>query len=400
MVNPQPIEDDARFMRKALALAERGRGHTSPNPMVGALVVDDRGVIVGRGAHQVAGGPHAEVVAFEDAGDRARGATLYCTLEPCSHTGRTGPCAPLVVRAGIRRAVIAMEDPNPLVNGAGLDHLRRNGIETVVGVERDAAVRQNAVFLVNVLHKRPHVTLKAAVSVDGRLGLPGVRVPLTSAAANRRVHRQRAEVDALGVGSTTVLTDDPLLTPRGAFRERPLARVIFDRRLRTPPSARVLSTLAAGPVIIVGSAHTTGAAPRIRALEDAGARILALPADDVRSALAALWDEGIASIVLEGGGALHRAAVDAGVVDAIHAYIAPKRLGDDGVTWLGHGRCAWEMLRHRHAVWLDGDLFVEGLTAHVHGTDRGSGTGGGSRGDDLGVSAASDDRHGERTHVR
>src|SRR5437763_6903171 len=139
--------DDAHYMRKALALAERGRGTTSPNPMVGALVVDDDGVIVGRGAHRVAGGPHAEVIALEDAGPRARGVTLYCTLEPCSHTGRTGPCAPLVANAGIRRAVIALEDPNPLVDGRGLRHLRGHGIETAVGIERDAAARQNVAFL-------------------------------------------------------------------------------------------------------------------------------------------------------------------------------------------------------------------------------------------------------------
>jgi len=160
------------MMRKALALAERGRGHTTPNPMVGALVVDDDGVIVGRGAHQQAGGPHAEVIALADAGPRARGATLYCTLEPCSHTGRTPPCAPLVGSAGIRRAVIALEDPNPLVNGGGLRHLRDRAIETVVGVEREAAERQNAVFLTNIRSRRPHVTVKAAVSMDGFLGKP------------------------------------------------------------------------------------------------------------------------------------------------------------------------------------------------------------------------------------
>src|SRR5580765_5124431 len=156
-------------MRKALALAERGRGQTSPNPMVGALVVNDGGVIVGRGAHAAAGGPHAEVIALADAGARARGATLYCTLEPCSHTGRTGPCAPLVAGAGIRRAVIALEDPNPLVHGSGLTHLRERGLDVTVGVERAAAARQNAAFLTTMRHGRPHVILKAALSLDGWL---------------------------------------------------------------------------------------------------------------------------------------------------------------------------------------------------------------------------------------
>jgi diaminohydroxyphosphoribosylaminopyrimidine deaminase/5-amino-6-(5-phosphoribosylamino)uracil reductase len=352
---------DASYMRKAIALAERGRGHTAPNPMVGALVVDDDGVIVGRGAHQAAGGPHAEVIALGEAGARAKGATLYCTLEPCSHTGRTGPCAPQVAGAGIRRAVIALEDPNPLVHGAGLRHLRDRGIEVVVGVEGDAAARQNAVFLTNIRHRRPHVTLKVALSVDGRIGRPGVRVHLTGAPASRRVHRQRAEVDALAVGSGTILADDPLLTPRGAYRSRRLTRVIFDRRLRTAPEARVLSTLDVGPVIIVSSADAVSSLPsRAKTLEQRGARVLALAEPGLGSALRTLRDEGVSSLVLEGGAAIHRAALEAGVVDALHLYIAPRRLGPDGIAWIGGGRIAWEALRDRRAAWLGPDLFVEG----------------------------------------
>jgi diaminohydroxyphosphoribosylaminopyrimidine deaminase / 5-amino-6-(5-phosphoribosylamino)uracil reductase len=364
--------DDAHFMRKALALAERGRGRTSPNPMVGALVVDGDGVIVGRGSHRIAGGPHAEVIALEDAGARAQGATLYCTLEPCSHTGRTGPCAPLVVQAGIRRAVIAIEDPNPLVHGRGLAHLRERGIDVTVGVEQAAAERQNAAFLTAMRDGRPHVILKAALSLDGRLAAaPGVRTPLTGAAANRRVHRQRAEVDAIGVGSGTVLTDDPLLTPRGAYRGRPLTRVVFDRRLRTPPSARLLSTLDAGPVIIVSSeAAGAGALDRAQGLRAAGALILAPPTADIGTALRALRDAGLTSLVLEGGAALHRAALDAGVVDEVHVYIAPVALGPRGVAWIGEGRMAWDALQDRRAQWLGEDVLIEGLIRrHVHRTD-------------------------------
>jgi diaminohydroxyphosphoribosylaminopyrimidine deaminase/5-amino-6-(5-phosphoribosylamino)uracil reductase len=356
------VKFDEHFMRKALALAERGRGHTSPNPMVGALVVTDDGVIVGRGAHQLAGGPHAEVFALEEAGARARGATLYCTLEPCSHTGRTGPCAPRVAAAGIRRAVIALEDPNPRVNGAGLHLLRERGIEVSVGVEREAAARQNAVFLVNMRLRRPHVTMKAAISLDGFLGQPGSRVHLTGSAANRRVHRQRAEIDAIGVGSGTILADDPLLTSREAFRDRPLTRVIFDRRLRTPASARVLSTLEAGPVIIVGGSIGEDVSGRIRELESAGARVISPEAGFVR-ALEALWDAGVCSLVLEGGGELHRVAFDSSVVDAVDLYIAPCRLGPGGVPWLGERRLAWESLRNRRATWLGKDLLVEGTVS-------------------------------------
>jgi diaminohydroxyphosphoribosylaminopyrimidine deaminase/5-amino-6-(5-phosphoribosylamino)uracil reductase len=359
------------FMRKALALAERGRGQTSPNPMVGALVVDDAGVIVGRGAHRVAGGPHAEIVALDDAGPRARGATLYCTLEPCSHTGRTGPCAPVVARAGIRRAVIAMEDPNPLVHGGGLAHLREKGIEVVVGVEGEAAARQNAVFLTNIRLGRPFVILKAALSLDGKLSArPGTRTQLTGAAANRRVQRQRAEVDAVAVGSGTILADDPLLTPRGAYRARPLTRVVFDRRLRTPLSARLLSTVEAGPVIIVTSDRACAADPdRARGLASAGASLLALPTEDLGSALRALKELGVSSLVLEGGGALHRAALDADIVDVVHVYITPRALGPGGVEWIGEGRIGWDALHERRAVWLGDDMLVEG---YVHGHHRDS----------------------------
>jgi len=349
-------------MRKALALAERGRGRTSPNPMVGALVVDEEGVIVGRGAHEFAGGPHAEVIALRAAGERARGATLYCTLEPCSHVGRTGPCAPVVVDAGIRRAVIAIQDPNPIVQGRGLAHLRAYGIDVTLGVEQYAAERQNTAFLTTMRLGRPHVIVKAAVSLDGRIAAaPGVRTKLTGPAANRRVHRQRAEVDALGVGSGTILTDDPALTPRGAYRGRPLTRVIFDRRLRTPPVARVLSTLEAGPVIIVSSERACAAAPdRVQGLAAAGALILTPAADDIQTALHALSDRRLSSLLLEGGAALHRAALDAGVVDEVHIYITPAALGPRGVPWIGGRRLAWEGMRDRRALWLGEDVLVEG----------------------------------------
>jgi diaminohydroxyphosphoribosylaminopyrimidine deaminase / 5-amino-6-(5-phosphoribosylamino)uracil reductase len=362
------VAADAYYMRKAIALAERGRGRTNPNPMVGALVVDSDGVIVGRGAHQVAGGPHAEVIALEEAGVRARGATLYCTLEPCSHTGRTGPCAPLVANAGIQRAVIAVEDPNPLVQGGGLAVLRGRGLDVVVGVLRASAEAQNEAFLATMRQPRPFVILKVALSADGCLaGAGGQRVDLTGPAANRAIQRQRAEVDAIVIGSSTLLADDPLLTPRGAYRARPLARVILDRRLRATPVARIFTTLEAGPVIIM-STEVLCAEHReqVRRLERAGARVVALPSGDLHEALAWLKAEGMIAVVLEGGAAVHRAALSAGVVDVVNAYITPRVLGPRGLKWMGATHFTFAELHRRRATWLGDDVRVEG---HVYRTD-------------------------------
>jgi diaminohydroxyphosphoribosylaminopyrimidine deaminase/5-amino-6-(5-phosphoribosylamino)uracil reductase len=240
-------------MRRAIAHARRGLGRTTPNPIVGACIVSDEGVVLGQGAHEFAGGPHAEINALEEAGADARGATLYCTLEPCSHTGKTGPCTERIIAAGIRRVVAAMGDPFPRVNGRGFAALRAHGIEVDVGVEHDAAVRLNQPFLTAVRRGRPFVILKAATSLDGRIAIEGERTPLTSAPALRHAQYMRAQVDAIGVGSETILVDDPLLTAREVYRERPLTRVLFDRRGRVPPTARIFSTLSAGPVVVVTS---------------------------------------------------------------------------------------------------------------------------------------------------
>ena len=208
-------QDDA-YMRQALRLAARGRGRTSPNPMVGAIVVDGRGAVVGSGYHERAGGDHAEVRALAEAGEAARGATLYCTLEPCCHHGRTGPCVERIVEAALARVVVAMPDPNPVVNGRGIAHLRGKGIAVDVGLRKREAARLNEAFVTWVSRRRPFVTMKVATSLDGCIAArPGARTALTSPAAGRAVHALRGEVDAIGVGSTTVLVDDPLLTARG-----------------------------------------------------------------------------------------------------------------------------------------------------------------------------------------
>ena len=357
---------DAEFMERALFHAARGTGRTSPNPLVGAVVVSADGVVVGQGFHERAGEPHAEVHALAAAGGRARGATLYSTLEPCCHQGRTGPCVRRIVDAGIARVVAAVEDPNPAVRGRGFAYLRANGVTVDVGVGAEGAAALNRPFFTLMRERRPFVLLKAATSLDGRIAeAPGRRTFLTSAAANRHAHRVRAEIDAIGVGSGTILADDPDLTARGAFRERPLVRVVFDRRLRTPSGARVLSTPEAGPVIIVTTA-TAAARTELRApLEARGAEIEVAADSTFRAALERLAAREIGSLLLEGGGGVHAAAWDEGLVDYVRLYVTPHVLGDGAVPLLPGRSFASSDLRERRVATLGPDVLIEG---YVHGS--------------------------------
>jgi len=328
-------------MRRAIEHARRGLGRTTPNPIVGACIVSDEGVVLGQGAHEFAGGPHAEINALEEAGDEARGATLYCTLEPCAHTGKTGPCTERIIAAGIRRVVAAMGDPFPQVNGRGFAALRAHGIEVEVGVEHEAAVRLNQPFLTVIRKGRPFVILKAATSLDGRIAIRGQRTPLTSAPALRHAQYMRAQVDAIGVGSETILIDDPLLTVREVYRERPLTRVIFDRRRRVPSGARIFSTLSAGPVLVVTS-------------------------NELGDALRQLAAQGIQSVILEGGAAIHAAAWDAGLVDYVQLYVAPVWLGPDGVPLLEGRSFSPASLIDARVEQLGPDVLIEGYVHRPH----------------------------------
>ena len=331
-------------MRRALEQARRGLGRTTPNPIVGACVVTDEGVVVGDGAHERAGEPHAEIHALNEAAERARGATLYCTLEPCSHTGRTGPCTERIIAAGLKRVVAAMEDPFPLVSGRGFEALRAHGIAVDEGLERDAAVRLNQPFLTWVREGRPFVIVKAATSIDGRIARsPGVRTALTSAVANRRAQYLRAQVDAIAVGSETLLVDDPLLTVREVYRERPLTRVIFDRRRRTPASARVFSTTADGPVVVIGS-----------------------PGADLRSGLQQLAREGIQSVLLEGGAGVHAAAWAEDVVDYVQLYVSPVALGPEGIPLFGGRPWSLASVIEPKIELLGPDTLIEGYVHRPH----------------------------------
>jgi diaminohydroxyphosphoribosylaminopyrimidine deaminase / 5-amino-6-(5-phosphoribosylamino)uracil reductase len=353
-------------MRRALDHARRGLGRTTPNPVVGACVVTADGIVVGQGAHERAGEPHAEVHALDEAGEQARGATLYCTLEPCVHIGRTGPCTDRIIAAGIRRVVAAMEDPFPQVRGRGFAALRAHGITVDVGVCADEAARLNQPFLATVRRGRPFVILKAATSLDGRIAAgPGVRTAITAREAMRHSHYHRAIVDAIAVGSETVLVDDPALTAREVFRERPLVRVIFDRRLRTPATANVLTTVDTGPVIILTTRDAVAReAGRAAALGHAGATVVAVERDGIEPALAELAARDIQSLLVEGGAALHAALWDAGVVDYVQMYVAPSSLGAAGVPLLDGREFMSAALVERRVDLLGPDVLIEG---YVHG---------------------------------
>lgn len=319
---------DAAFMDRALFWAERGRGRTSPNPIVGAVVVTPDGIVAGQGAHLVAGGPHAEVHALDAAGALAAGGTLYCTLEPCCHVGRTGPCVERIVAAKIARVVASVGDPNPRVAGRGFAYLREHGIVVDQGVGAGAASRQNAPFFTWIHHQRPFVTLKAAVSADGFVGARDARVKLTGEIADRWFQRQRAEVDAIGIGAGTLLVDDSRLTARDVYRPRPLTRVVFDWRARVPATAQVFSTVGEGPVIMVVLDEVArGHQAHVDQLAKRGVTVERFPARDLAEVMGRLAALGILSLLVEGGPALQTAFAAAGLVDRVQCVRTPHQLG-------------------------------------------------------------------------
>jgi diaminohydroxyphosphoribosylaminopyrimidine deaminase/5-amino-6-(5-phosphoribosylamino)uracil reductase len=326
------LERDQRFMREALRLAARGRGRTSPNPMVGAVVVK-RGRVVGRGYHRRAGTAHAEINALTDAGSRAAGADVYVNLEPCSHHGRTPPCTEALIAAGVRRVVVGIVDPNPLVNGAGLAKLRRADVEVVTGVLADECARLNEAFSLYIRQRRPHITLKSAITLDGRVASRSGHARWVSGAGARRAsHKLRNELDAIIVGSGTALADDPQLDCRDIRGGRDPIRVVFDSRLELPTTARMiaLGQHSNAPTWVVCAKRAPAA--RARALEAQGVRLFRVGTDKghvrVDEALAALAAEGVVSALLEGGPTLSGAFWRAGCVDRLVAFVAPKLLAD------------------------------------------------------------------------
>jgi diaminohydroxyphosphoribosylaminopyrimidine deaminase/5-amino-6-(5-phosphoribosylamino)uracil reductase len=330
-------EADRRFMRLALTLGRRGLGRTWPNPAVGAVVVKD-GVIVGRGWTQPGGRPHAEPEALKRAGDAARGATLYVTLEPCSHFGKSPPCADAIVAAGIARVVASIEDPNPEVAGQGFARLRAAGIAVDIGLGAAEATRDHAGHIRRIRDKRPHVILKLAVSVDDKIAAAGHKpLAITGEAARTRVHLLRAQSDAILVGIGTVLADDPLLTCRlPGMEARSPVRVVLDRALRIPAGSRLVHSARQTPLWVVTS-ETSEAASAAR-LGAAGAQVMRVPATpgglDVSAVLHGLSDKGVTRLMLEGGARVASSFVAAGLVDEIWLLRGPGAVGADGVPAL------------------------------------------------------------------
>jgi diaminohydroxyphosphoribosylaminopyrimidine deaminase/5-amino-6-(5-phosphoribosylamino)uracil reductase len=329
---------DRRFMQLALTLGRRGLGRTWPNPAVGAVVVKD-GVIVGRGWTQPGGRPHAEPVALREAGERARGATLYVTLEPCSHFGKSPPCTDAVIASGVARVVAAIEDPNPEVAGQGFAKLRAAGIRVDVGLEREQAAYAHAGHFRRVRDHRPHVIVKLAVSADDKIGAAGRKpVAITGETSRTRVHLLRAQCDAILVGIGTVLADDPELTCRlPGMEARSPVRVVLDRALRIPGDSRLVHTARKTPLWVMAS--ELAEAPAAAKLGAAGAVVSRMPPKagpglDLHAVLHALADKGITRLMVEGGSRVAASFVAADLVDEAWIFRAPQTIGADGIDAL------------------------------------------------------------------
>lgn len=361
---PQPAgaalrTTDEWAMAAALEMGRRNVGQTFPNPAVGALILDARGHVAGRGWTARGGRPHAEPLAIAAAGERARGGTIYVTLEPCSHFGRTPPCANAIVQAGLARVVAAIGDPNPLVAGRGFAILRTAGIAVAVGVGAQEARRAHAGHISRVLRGRPHVQLKIAASADGKSALAGRQpVRITGEAARAATYLLRAEADAVMIGIGTVLADDPLLTVRlPGMEDRSPMRVVLDSQLRTPLKSQLVRTAGEAPTLLVASEDAS--AGREAALLSAGVEVLHVPEGrngrvDLLSALRGLGEQGITRVLVEGGPILSGALLRENLADEFLLFEAPQALGEDALPAIEGGALdgvlrdpAWSVVEDR-----------------------------------------------------
>ncbi len=322
-------------MKMALKLAEQGRGWTSPNPMVGAVIVKD-GKLVGKGFHQAAGGLHGEIHALNDAGEKASGATLYVTLEPCNHTGRTPPCTQAILKSGIKRVVAGMKDPNPRVTGGGLSYLKSQGLDVSAGVCEDECRHLNEIFIKYATTSLPFVILKCAATLDGRIATrTGDSKWITNPLSRQFVHELRHAVDAIMVGKGTVLKDNPRLTTRIENRKAsdPI-RIVLDTHLSISPNARLLHLASDSDTLLVYG--SSAPAEKKRMLEGPNVRFLKLDEEEGQIDLTALVRElgrmGVTSLLIEGGSRVNGSALRAGIVDKVYMFFAPKIYGgEDGV---------------------------------------------------------------------
>jgi len=359
--------DDARWMKRALRLAEKGRGRTSPNPMVGAVLVKD-GKVVGEGFHAKAGEAHAERIALNRAGHEAKEATLYMNLEPCVHFGKTPPCAPAVIERGVKKAVIGMEDPNPLVCGRGVKSLKEAGIDVVVGTLEQECRRLNEAFCKYILKKEPFIILKVAATLDGKIATrDGESKWISNEASRRHVHRLRDQVDGILVGIGTILKDDPELTARLKGGRNP-HRIVLDSRLRIPEKARVIETFPSLTILA-----TTEQAPKdkVERLEKKGVRVLILDSKegrvDLKSCLSKLGEMGIMTLMVEGGSGINGSFLDEGLADKVLFFFSPRLLGDTRAMGMFGGRGAVHLdeansLKDLKLRKIGADILVEGYT--------------------------------------
>jgi diaminohydroxyphosphoribosylaminopyrimidine deaminase/5-amino-6-(5-phosphoribosylamino)uracil reductase len=359
---------DLAYMEMAYGLAEKALGRSSPNPLVGSVIVRD-GKIAGCGYHEEAGQPHAEIMALRQAGRRAKGATIYITLEPCVHWGRTPPCADTLRAAGLKRAVISAYDPNPVVHRKGVRKLRQAGLDVGVGLLGEKNARLNEIYIKYITRKIPFVTLKAALSLDGKTASRTGDSRWISAAGTRDyVHLLRGEYDALMVGANTLLRDDPRLTVRHpSWGKKRLTRVILDSKLRFPLSARILGTLAQGPIIVFAAEGASSA--KAEALRKKGVEVVrlgrSLKDGGLEAVLLELGKREIAGLLVEGGSRLHTGFIERKLADKIFITLSPKLIGGRNAPglWQGEGvekvRAALT-LKSLRPFGLGDDLILEG----------------------------------------
>lgn len=331
------MDRDKFFMERALRLAEKGVGSTSPNPMVGAVLVKD-GEIIGEGFHKKAGEPHAEVLALKQAGERARGAELFVTLEPCSHYGRTPPCVQAIIKAGVTGVVAAMEDPNPLVSGRGIKMLEEAGIQVRVGVMEERARKLNEVFIKYITTKKPFVVGKIAQSLDGKIALSsGISRWITGEPARIRAHELRSRYDAVMVGIGTVLADDPLLTCRLPSREKDPVKIVVDSTLKIPVNARLFQD--SGKVIIAATQKADR--QKMRVLKELGADIIETESNggdmvNLPQLFEILGTMGITGVLVEGGSRLLASLSKEELLDKLIIFVAPRLIGAEGLSSVGN----------------------------------------------------------------